>query len=121
DKDFFHECSVKIPLIVYDPSPEADATRGTSCNALVESIDLAATFVEVAGGKVPTHIIEGRSLLPFVHGKTPLGWREFVISEYDYSVTPMAVKLGLQPRDCRLFMVADKRWKFVHSEGPGHR
>ena len=46
EKDLFHEQSVKVPLIVVDPSPEADATRGTVCDELVEQIDLAATFIE---------------------------------------------------------------------------
>jgi arylsulfatase A-like enzyme len=117
EKDLFHECSVKVPLIIYDPSPQADATRGAVCDELVESIDLAATFIEATGAKIPDHILEGRSLLPFLHGQEPATWREFAISEFDYSTTPMAAKLGLAPRDCRLFMVADKRWKFMHSEG----
>ncbi len=116
EKDLFHEPSVKIPLIVCDPRPEADATRGTTCDALVESIDLAPTFVEVAGGDVPDHILEGRSLLPWLRAETP-DWRDYVISEYDYSATAQAVKLGLEPRDCRLFMVFDGRWKMVHAEG----
>ena len=59
EKDLFHEPSVKIPLIVFDPSREADATRGTVCDALVEAIDLAPTFLEYFGGKVPDHILEG--------------------------------------------------------------
>ena len=116
EKDLFHEQSVKIPLIVYDPRAQADATRGTTCDALVESIDLAATFVEVAGGKVPDHIIEGRSLVPWLRGEVP-EWREFAISEYDYSATPQCVKLGLEPRDARLFMVFDGRYKMMHAEG----
>ena len=117
EKDLFHEQSVKVPLIVYDPSPEADATRGTVCDELVESIDLAATFIEAAGGAVPRHIVEGRSLAPILRGETVDDWREFVVSEYDYSATPMAVKLGVEPKDARLFMIADKRWKFMHAEG----
>lgn len=117
EKDLFHDPSVRVPLIIYDPSPAADKSRGTVCDELVESIDLAATFIETAGGEVPDHIVEGRSLLPFLHGDTPDDWREFVISEYDFSATPMAVNLGLKPRQARLFMVADKRWKFMHSEG----
>jgi arylsulfatase A-like enzyme len=116
EKDLFHEQSVKVPLIVLDPRAEADATRGQSCDALVESIDLAATFVEAAGGTVPDHIIEGRSLLPWLHGETP-DWRSFVVSEYDYSATPQAVKLGLEPRDARLFMLFDGRYKLIHAEG----
>lgn len=117
EKDLFHDCSVKVPLIIYDPSSEADSTRGTVCDELVESIDLAATFIEVAGGEVPDHIVEGRSLMPFLHGEPVEQWRDYAISEFDYSATVMAKNLNLEPRDARLFMVADKRWKFMHSEG----
>ncbi|MGI9366128.1 MAG: sulfatase-like hydrolase/transferase, partial [Rhizobiaceae bacterium] len=117
EKDLFHEQSAKIPLIIYDPSPHADCRRGSVCDELVESIDLAATFVEFYGGTVPDHIIEGRSLAPYLMGNQPKRWRDFAISEYDYSATPMAMNLGLAPKDARLFMVADKRWKFMHAEG----
>ena len=117
EKDLFHDCSAKVPLIIYDPSSAADGTRGSVCDELVESIDCASTFIEVAGGKVPDHIVEGRSLVPFLHGEIPADWREFAISEYDYSVTPAAAKVGLEPRDCRLMMVADKKWKLFHAEG----
>ncbi|MEM7252724.1 MAG: sulfatase-like hydrolase/transferase [Pseudomonadota bacterium] len=120
EKDLFHDPSVKIPMLIYDPSPAADATRGTVCDALVEAIDLGATFIEAAGGTVPDHIIEGRSLFPWLHGNHPTDWREHVVSEYDFCITPMCERLGLAPRDARLFMIADKRWKFVHSEG-GYR
>ncbi|MGC6531348.1 MAG: sulfatase-like hydrolase/transferase [Candidatus Puniceispirillaceae bacterium] len=116
EKDLFHEQSAKIPLIIYDPRKSADSTRGSVCDALVESIDLAATFVDAAGGQVPDHILEGRSLMPWIRGETP-EWRDFVISEYDYSVTPMSVQLGLEPRDARLFMVFDGRYKMMHAEG----
>ena len=73
EKDFFHEPSVKIPLIVHDPRPEADGTRGTVCDALVEAIDLVPTFVEAAGGQVADHIIEGRSLAPWLRGRPRTG------------------------------------------------
>ncbi|WP_299304123.1 sulfatase-like hydrolase/transferase [uncultured Litoreibacter sp.] len=116
EKDLFHEPSVKVPLIISDPRPEANVSRGTVCDALVESIDLAPTFVEVAGGKVPDHILEGRSLLPWLRGEVP-DWRDYAISEFDYSPTPQCVKLGLEPRDARLFMVFDGRYKLIHAEG----
>ena len=120
EKELFHDPSVKIPLIIYDPRQEADATRGTTCDALVEAIDLAATFVEAAGGEVPDHIIEGRSLMPWLHGQQDgeaPDWREVVISEYDYSGTSHCEALGLEPRDARLFMVFDGRFKLIHAEG----
>jgi arylsulfatase A-like enzyme len=116
EKDLFHEQSVKIPLIIYDPRSQADTTRGTTCNALVESIDLAATFVDIAAGSVPNHVLEGKSLQPWLHGQTP-EWRDYVISEYDYSVTPQCSTLGLEPSDARLFMVFDGRYKLMHAEG----
>jgi arylsulfatase A-like enzyme len=119
EKDLFHEPSVKVPLIVCDPSPAADGARGTVCDALVETIDLAPTFLEVLGSDPAeqSHRLEGRSLVPFLTGSTPAGWRRYAISEYDYSILPVAAKLGVEPRDARLFMVADKRWKYVHAVG----
>ncbi len=69
EKTFFHDTSTRVPLIIYDPSAQADATRGTTCDALVECIDLAPTFVEVAGGEPAYHILEGESLLPILHGE----------------------------------------------------
>jgi arylsulfatase A-like enzyme len=119
DKDFFHDASVKIPLIIYDPSPAADKARGNACDALVESIDLAPTFLAVAGGDPAqqSHRLEGRSLLPLLHGETPAQWRPFAVSEYDYGMMPASAELGVAPRDARLFMIADKRWKLVHAIG----
>jgi arylsulfatase A-like enzyme len=117
EKDLFHEQSAKIPLIVIDPSREADATRGTRSDALVEAIDLAPTFVDYFGGQVPDHILEGRSLLPLLRGPTPDDWRKVAFSEYDYAMQDVRLKLN-QPIDrCRLFMVFDGRWKYIHASG----
>jgi arylsulfatase A-like enzyme len=30
---------------------------------------------------------------------------------------PAATKLGVAPRDARLFMIADRRWKLIHAVG----
>jgi len=117
EKDLFHAQSVKVPLIVYDPSHQADCTRGMVSDALVEAIDLTASFVEHASGEVPKHILEGKSLWPIVHGQQKELDRDFVVSEYDYSQQKMAKSLGVQPKDARLFMIADKEWKFMHAEG----
>ena len=117
EKTFFHDTSTKIPLIIYDPSPEADATRGTVSDALVECIDLAPTFVDTAGGGPAGHILEGESLLPILHGMATETAREFVICEYDYAGSPLAGRLGLSVREAVMFMVATKRWKLIHCEG----
>lgn len=117
EKDLFHKQSVNVPLIVYDPSPGADATRGTVSDTLIESIDLTASFVEYAADEFADHILEGRSFWPIIHGKAEDTGREYVVSEYDYSQHQAASALGLEPIQARLIMIADKSWKFIHAEG----
>lgn len=117
EKDMFHDCSARIPLIIRDPSGAADATRGTTCDELVEAIDLAPTFLEVAGGEARPHILEGRSLLPWLHGEVPEDWRAFAISENDYGVSPGNAAFAETVPDPRQFMVVTRRWKYVHAQG----
>jgi len=117
EKDLFHDCSAKIPLIVADPSARADATRGTVCEALVEAIDLAPTFVDHFGGASKPHVMEGASLLPWLRGEAPAAWRAHVFSEYDYSMQEARLDLAQPIGACRLFMVFDGRWKYVHAPG----
>jgi len=118
EKTFFHNAAVKVPLIVYDPAPQADATRGTTSDALVEAIDLLPTFLDMAGGdaKAVDHILEGQSLLPLLHGTDDQA-RDYVFCELDYAMRPLADALNLTTREARIFMVADKRWKLIHFEG----
>jgi arylsulfatase A-like enzyme len=117
EKDLFHDQSAKIPLIVLDPSEAADGTRGTVCDALVEAIDLAPTFIDYFGGKPPDHILEGRSLMPLLRGERPSDWRKVVFSEYDYCMQEVRLKLNQPIAQCRLFMVFDGRWKYIHASG----
>jgi arylsulfatase A-like enzyme len=116
EKDLFHDQSARVPLIVVDPSRAADATRGTVCDALVEGIDLAPTFIEYFGGAPPDHILEGRSLMPFLRGGSP-AWRKVLFSEYDYSMQDVRLKLNQPIEQCRLFMAYDGRWKYIHASG----
>ena len=117
EKDLFHDQSAKIPLIVIDPSDAADRARGTVCDALVEAIDLVPTFIEYFGGRPPDHILEGRSLTPFLRGEAPPDWRKVVFSEYDYCMQDVRLKLSQPIEQCRLFMAFDGRWKYVHASG----
>lgn len=115
EKDLFHDCSAKVPLIIYDPRKKADATRGTSSDALVEGIDLAPTFIEYFGGKNKPHIIEGRSMEPLLHNN-PVDWRRYCVSEYDYSTRDARRMVEVDQNDARLVMVFDGRWKYIHVE-----
>ena len=56
----------RIPMLVYDPDPAADATRGTTDERLVEGLDLLPIFLDALGADLHPHRLEGRSLLPLL-------------------------------------------------------
>lgn len=116
EKDLYHEEAIRIPLIIVDPSPEADGTRGMVSDALVESIDLLPTLVELGGGRAQPHRLEGRSLLPLLRGDRAGDWRDFVISEIDYSGRAARQILKLHPDDCRATVLRTDRWKYILHE-----
>jgi arylsulfatase A-like enzyme len=116
EKDLFHEPVIRLPLIVYDPDPQADATRGTRCDALVEAVDLLPTFLDVYGGAAVPHVVDGRSLRPLLFGRRPADWRDAVVCEYDYAFQDARIALDMRSRDCWMRMIFDGRWKYVHFE-----
>lgn len=116
DKDYFHDPSVKVPLIIADPAPEMDATRGTVCEAMVQSIDLLPTFIEHYGGTLPDHVLDGKSLRPLLTGEAD-GIHDYVVSEYDYHQQHFAPQTGRDHLDCRVYMVATPDWKYIHAPG----
>ena len=117
EKELFHEPSVRVPLIIYDPDARSDKTRGTICDKLVEAIDLVPTFIDAHDMDVPYHRLEGRSLLPLLRGESVTQWRDFVFSELDYSFYRARLSLGRAPSECRIYMVRNERWKYVHFKG----
>ncbi len=118
EKEMMHECSVRVPLIVYDPDSAADPARGTESDLFVESIDLIPTFLDLFGGWNDVgHVLEGRSLLPALRG-LPLGeWRDEVFAESHYAFKPVRSYLGIDPAEARCFMVRTDRWKYILYEG----
>ena len=116
EKDLFHDCSARIPMIVCDPSPRADATRGTTDDRFVEAVDLLPTFVEFAGAEVRSERVEGRSLLGILRGEDASGWRDFAISEIDFSDRGPRTLLDVHPWECRAHMLRTDRWKYILHE-----
>ena len=115
EKELFHEASARIPMIVYDPDTAAEITRGTVDDRLVEAIDLVPTFVDVLGGEVQPHRMEGRSLKPLLRGGL-VNWREAVFSEGDYAWRHARHYLDLSPEEARSFMVRTADWKYIYYE-----
>ena len=118
EKDLFHDQSAKIPLIVIDPSPRGRChARHASAMRWSKAIDLAPTFIDYFGGTPPDHILEGRSLMPLLRGEQPPIGARCVFSEYDYAMQDVRLKLNQPIEQCRLFMVFDGRWKYIHASG----
>ncbi|MGB1090512.1 MAG: sulfatase-like hydrolase/transferase [Oceanobacter sp.] len=125
EKDLFHDQSVKVPMIILDPSEAANSTRGTTSDHLVCAIDLLPTFVEYAANEgapeIPYHRLEGRSLLSILHGEPQrdrvLSNRNFIVSEGDYARLPVAAKVSRDMYDARMTMGFDGRYKLIHFPG----
>jgi arylsulfatase A-like enzyme len=113
----FHEPVVRTPLIIYDPDERADVTRGTRCQALVEAVDLAPTFLDVYEGEALPHIMDGRSLRPWLFGQAPSEWREIAVCECDYSFQSSRIELDTPSRQAWMRMAFDGRWKYALIEG----
>lgn len=100
-----HDPSIRVPLIARCPGL---IMPGTVSDALVELIDLPATFVEVAGGAVPQALPSspGRSLVS--HWDRPTrGHREYIYSEDGGQFHPA------------FQMVRTPAWKYAYLPGEG--
>jgi arylsulfatase A-like enzyme len=113
EKELFYDTVQKVPFIVMDPRPEADATRGTVDEHFVEGVDVVPTILEALGLAVPSHRIEGCSLQPLLHGELP-HWRGFVYSELDYSFRQARLLCGKTPQQARAYSIRTERWRYVY-------
>ena len=116
EKELFYDTVQKVPFIVADPRPAADATRGSVDTRFVEGVDVVPTVLDWLGVKVPAQRIEGSSLLPLLEGRseTQPPWRDFTYSELDYGFRQARVLLGKTPQQSRAFSIRTERWRYVH-------
>jgi arylsulfatase A-like enzyme len=120
EKELFHEESVRVPLIICDPRPEAEQTRGSVEHRFVEAIDLLPTFLDCTGTTALSEAaqrLEGISLTPLLHGLETPHWRNSVFSEIDYAFYAAREFLGVSPGDARGFMIRSDRWKYIYFKG----
>jgi arylsulfatase A-like enzyme len=78
DKRFMYEQSLRTPLVVRWPGV---VRPGSVENHIVSNVDFAETFLEAAGVTVPDDM-QGRSLLPILHGESPSDWRKSFYYHY---------------------------------------
>jgi len=78
DKRFMYEESFRTPLIVRWPGKVKPGTVNTD---LVQNIDFAETFLDIAGATIPEDM-QGESIVPLLEGKTPKDWRKSLYYHY---------------------------------------
>jgi arylsulfatase A-like enzyme len=78
DKRFIYEESFRTPLLARWPGVIKPGRRNDD---LVQNIDFAETFLDIAGAPVPEDM-QGRSLVPLMKGRTPKDWRTSLYYRY---------------------------------------
>jgi arylsulfatase A-like enzyme len=78
DKRWMYEPSLEMPLIVKWPGVVAPGSRN---HDLVQNLDYASTFLEMAGAAIPGDL-QGRSLVPLLRGERPSAWRDAIYYHY---------------------------------------
>lgn len=102
DKRFMYEESFRTPLVMQ--LPKGLKARG-DISELVQNIDYAPTFLDLAGAPIPEDI-QGVSLLPLLQGKHPKNWRKSLYYHYYEYPAEHAVK--------RHYGVLYKNYKLIH-------
>ncbi len=103
DKRFMYEPSYSTPLVMR--LPDGLKARG-DIREMVQNIDYAPTFLDIAGAPIPDDI-QGKSLLPLLQGKHPRGWRKSLYYHYYEYPAEHSVKrhYGVSTAD---------GWKLIH-------
>jgi arylsulfatase A-like enzyme len=78
DKRWMYEESLRMPFVARWPGR---IEPGTRVPQMIQNIDYAPTFIEMAGETVPTDI-QGESLLGLMAGESPAEWRKSIYYHY---------------------------------------
>lgn len=104
DKRFMYEESLRTPLVMRLPERMKDM-RGKTIPQLVQNIDHAATFLNIAGVEVPADI-QGESYYPLLKGEKPASWRKAVYYHYQEYPAEHTVK--------RHYGIRTEKYKLIH-------
>jgi arylsulfatase A-like enzyme len=115
----YFDTAFHVPLIVRDPRPRFDSTRGETVHAYTEHVDVTPTICELLGGDIPLQC-DGRSLTPWIEGRTPPDWRQAVHHEFDLRDPDSRLleeAFGVTMEECSLAVLRDDHGKYVQFSG----
>jgi arylsulfatase A-like enzyme len=72
-----YDTDIHVPLIITGPG----VPQGVAVSEIVENVDLCPTFSELAGAQPPPNV-DGRSLVPLLHGEKINDWRMRALIEH---------------------------------------
>ena len=110
EKRLMYEEAMRMPLLMRGA---AGAAPGRRVNALVQNIDLAPTFLDIAGIDKPDDM-QGRSLLPLLRGDETDDWRDAVYYQYfDHGRHVVGRHAGVRTERYKLVhFYTDDTWEF---------
>ncbi|KQV15302.1 hypothetical protein ASC97_31370 [Rhizobium sp. Root1203] len=115
----YFDQSAHIPLMIRDPRPATKAGRGRLVRAFTQSIDILPTVLQATGLSIPPNA-DGESLLPWLSGESPSGWRDAAHWSTDFAdlkTCSTQKAFGLLPDRCSLHVVRTERFKYVRFAG----
>ncbi len=119
DKRGYFDQSYHVPMILFNPSAEADGHRGHRVSAFTEGVDIMPTLLDWLDVEIPGPC-RGASLLPATtSGNLGGQWRGEAHWEFDFSLSHFGAvdAFGLRPEQCNLSVIRDARSKYVRFEG----
>jgi arylsulfatase A-like enzyme len=102
DKRFMYEESLRMPFVVRWPE---HVRPGSTDTHLVQNLDFAQTFLDLAGIEAPADM-QGSSLAPLFKGESPADWRKSIYYHFYESDGPHTVP--------KHYGVRNERYKLIH-------
>lgn len=107
DKRQAYEESMRVPMLAWAPGT---IKAGSTIDENILNIDMAPTFLDIAGGSMPdNHTVDGRSFLPVLQNGSADDWRETFVYQYFWE--------NAFPHTPTTYAIRGDRYKYIYYHG----
>lgn len=107
DKRQAYEESMRVPMVAWAPG---FIEPGTTIDENILNIDLAPTFLDIAGGSMPEgHVVDGRSFSPIMEDGSAEEWRTTFVYQYFWE--------HAFPHTPTTYAIRGDRYKYIYYHG----